>query len=181
MEEGMDRWMACALECRNLLAFDGFGPFEDWSVLACIALSAYISVPAQQHDEASEQAYNPILLPLTSHTPIKNQISHSSSPHLSFSLFPHNPRNPLTHIFTYSPIYRCELPLHTFFTKPSRCASRFRLSSPSPMARTKPQSAYTWFSPVYRPLSSTLPTEICTEAWSLALMMRLVAEHLRGT
>lgn len=37
------------------------------------------------------------------------------------------------------------------------------------------------FSPVYRPFSSTLPTEICTEAWSLALMMRFVALHLRGT
>ena len=49
------------------------------------------------------------------------------------------------------------------------------------MALTNPHSAYTWFSPVYRPFSSTFPTDICTEAWSLALMMRFVAEHLRGT
>ena len=55
-------------------------------------------------------------------------------------------------------------------------------SSLSPMARTKPQRAYTWFSPVMaRPFSSTLAIEIWTEPWSLALMMRLVALHLRGT
>jgi hypothetical protein len=42
-------------------------------------------------------------------------------------------------------------------------------------------NAYVAFSPVYRPLSSTLPIEIWTDAWSLALMMRLVALHLRGT
>src|ERR1700733_8319498 len=73
------------------------------------------------------------------------------------------------------------LALHTPFKNPSFCASLFSESSLSPMARTKPQSAYVWFSPVYLPFSSTLPTEICTDAWSLALMMRLVALHLRGT
>jgi len=38
------------------------------------------------------------------------------------------------------------------------------------------------FSPwTARPFSSTLAIEIWQEPWSLALMMRPVAEHLRGT
>lgn len=72
--------------------------------------------------------------------------------------------------------------LQTAFSSPSLCASRLRASSLSPIARTKPDSAYTWFSPgTALPLSSTLAIEICTDAWSLALMMRFVALHLRGT
>lgn len=54
--------------------------------------------------------------------------------------------------------------LHTAFKKPSFCANRFNESSLSPIALTKPQRAYVWFSPVYRPFSSTLATEIWTEA-----------------
>jgi len=77
--------------------------------------------------------------------------------------------------------YRVCCALQTFFRNPSRCANRLMQSSPSDCDRTNPHSAYVWFSPVYRPFSSTLPMEICTEAWSLALMMRFVAEHLRGT
>lgn len=50
------------------------------------------------------------------------------SPHLAFPPPPPN-------------IYRCELPLHTLFTSPSRCAKRLKLSSPSPIARTKPHRA----------------------------------------
>ena len=92
------------------------------------------------------------------------------------TIIPNSPHHPLP-----SNIYLIRLPLHTFFNIPSLCASRFSESSPSPIALTKPHSAYTWFSPVYRPFSSTLPMEICTEAWSLALMMRFVALHLRGT
>ena len=91
------------------------------------------------------------------------------------------PISPLTHLAGTVKCCHHRLALHTFFSSPSRCANRFMLSSLSPMARTKPHSAYVTFSPVYRPLSSTLPTEICTDAWSLALTMRLVAEHLRGT
>ncbi len=78
-------------------------------------------------------------------------------------------------------IYLVGCALHTLFKNPSFCANRFNASSLSARLRTNPHSAYTWFSPVYRPFSSTLPTEIWTEAWSLALMMRLVALHLRGT
>jgi hypothetical protein len=38
--------------------------------------------------------------------------------------------------------------LQTLLRKPSRWVSLFRESSDSPMARTKPQRAYVWFSPV---------------------------------
>ena len=62
--------------------------------------------------------------------------------------------------------------LQTFLTSPSRCASRFSASSHSPIARTKPQMAYTWFSPgTARPFSSTLAMEIWTEPWSFALII----------
>lgn len=77
-------------------------------------------------------------------------------------------------------IYRWAL--QTLLRRPSRWASRFMASSLSPIARTKPQRAKTWFSPwTARPFSSTFAIEIWTEPWSLALMMRLVALHLRGT
>lgn len=71
--------------------------------------------------------------------------------------------------------------LQTCFKNPSFCANLLSASSLSPIALTNPQRAYVWFSPVYRPFSSTFATEIWTEAWSLALIMRLVALHLRGT
>lgn len=107
-------------------------------------------------------------------------LSYPSAPpcfsHHNYKLYQHSPKQSLR-----LNVHLIFCPLHTPFNMPSRCASRFNESSPSPIARTKPHRAYTWFSPVYRPFSSTLPTEICTEAWSLALMMRLVAEHLRGT
>ena len=80
---------------------------------------------------------------------------------------------------TPTPIYL--LALQTLFKSPSFCASLLMQSSDSPIARTNPHRAYVWFSPVYLPFSSTFATEIWTEAWSLALMMRLVALHLRGT
>lgn len=86
-----------------------------------------------------------------------------------------------THTLTYVHAYLVCCALQTLFKNPSRCANRFMQSSPSALDRTNPQSAYVWFSPVYRPFSSTLPTLIWTEAWSLALMIRFVALHLRGT
>lgn len=113
-----------------------------------------------------------------------NDLCSRTNPRRNFPFLVH----PASHLFqtlispqSHTSHYLEPLAFHTPFKNPSRCANRFRLSSLSALDLTKPHSAYTWFSPVYRPFSSTFPTEIWTEAWSLALMMRLVAEHLRGT
>lgn len=54
------------------------------------------------------------------------------------------PSNRLLRTHTRTPPvcnYRWLLPLQTFFNRPSRCASRFRESSLSPIARTNPHRA----------------------------------------
>lgn len=48
----------------------------------------------------------------------------------------------------HTPIVLYRDALQTPLRKPSFCVSLFIESSDSPMARTKPQSAYVWFSPV---------------------------------
>ena len=59
---------------------------------------------------------------------------------------------------------------------PSRVANLFKESSLSLLVRTNPQSAYVvcWPGMIW-PFSSTCPMLICTEAWSLAVMIRFVA------
>ena len=75
---------------------------------------------------------------------------------------------------------------------PSLVANRFKESSLSLRVLTNPQSAYVVDCPgMTWPFSSTCPMLICTEAWSLAVMRRLVAAlssgqskgnyHFRGT
>lgn len=62
------------------------------------------------------------------------------------------------------------------FRRPCSVARRLRESSDSLLRRTAPESANETYSPVATPLAFTLATLICTEAWSLAVMRRLVAE-----
>lgn len=60
---------------------------------------------------------------------------------------------------------------------PSFLANRPMQSSDSPIIRMDPQMAYTLEVPVMLPvLGSTSTRFSCTEAWSLAWMMRLLAE-----
>ena len=114
------------------------------------------------------------------HDPVREAVSFNTLPTPNLVAAAHT-SPPITIFVPTSSPPTYLLPLHTPFKNPSRWLSRLTQSSDSPMARTKPHSAYTWFSPVYRPFSSTLPTEICTLPWSLAWMMRFVALHLRGT
>lgn len=63
------------------------------------------------------------------------------------------------------------------FKSPSRLANRTIQSSDSPIIRMAPQMAYTFDVPVMEPVfGSTSTMLICTEAWSLAWMIRLLAE-----
>lgn len=78
---------------------------------------------------------------LSSLTEARNSTCPSVSPPIP------RPSNKLTiphphHLGTFpARSYRARLPLHTLFKSPSLCASLFRLSSPSPIALTKPHSA----------------------------------------
>lgn len=60
---------------------------------------------------------------------------------------------------------------------PSFLANRPMQSSDSPIIRMDPQMAYTLDVPVMLPVLGSTSTRLsCTEAWSLAWMMRLLAE-----
>lgn len=64
---------------------------------------------------------------------------------------------------------------------PSLLVKRTRLSSDSPICLIFPQIAYVLFMPVIRPVvSSTSAMLICTEAWSFAATILLLAEHFLG-
>lgn len=63
--------------------------------------------------------------------------------------------------------------------RPSFFANRTMQSSDSPIIRMAPQMAYTFEVPFIAPvLGSTFTMLICTEAWSLAWMIRLLVELL---
>lgn len=152
------------LTCHRILSKPGKeGSLLDGPLTAALPTVALTTVHAENHRVVASTAVQGTGTSATT-------IFHLST----YNILPHR-------IFFHGNIYLVALPLQTLLRKPSFWARRLRESSLSARERTKPHSAYTWFSPVYRPFSSTLPTLICTDAWSLALMMRLVAEHLRGT
>merc|ERR1719220_654368 len=68
-----------------------------------------------------------------------------------------------------------------FAIMPSFFANRLRQSSDSPVLRIVPQIAYVLDVPVILPVfSSTSAMLSWMEAWSLAAMIRLLAEHFLG-
>src|SRR4051812_3528055 len=99
------------------------------------ARESKVERPPQYHETCQTTCLNPVSH--VSPNPHQAPISRHHSPL-------HQPINPHAHAIAY------RLALQTPFRKPSLCASLFRLSSLSPMARTKPHRAYVWFSPVYR-------------------------------
>ena len=60
---------------------------------------------------------------------------------------------------------------------PSFLASRLMQSSDSPIRRMAPQTAYVLYAPVMRPVDSSTSAKLSwIDAWSLAAMIRLLAE-----